>query len=272
MITLALYCKTYHRDFARVARLLASINRHNRDNIPFFISCPRLEYQALKDLIGTDGYVYIADEDICNLHQSFIGWKSQILTKLYASLAIESENLLVIDSDAFFIRDFFLSDFIAYDNVPYTIIYENKDLAETRKYLFNSNYKDTEYSKCALAYRTIFEGKSSKIYDYGPNPHLWSRKVLEHLVYHYLTPNNLDFQIFSHIFEQSNSNLHFRETLTYGEYLLATNCIKIIPTGPFFKVYHWKEQFEFENNAGMFNIEHLKENYLGIILQSNWNI
>lgn len=272
MTTLALYCKTYHRDFQRVARLLASINKHNRDNIPFYVSCPTAECQALKQVIGTDGYSFIADEDICNLHPRFTGWKSQILIKLYACLKISSENLLVIDSDAFFIRDFFESDFIAYDNVPYTLICENKNLAEMRKYLFDSNYKDTEYSKCAMAYRAIFEGKSSKVYDYGPNPHLWSRKVLEHLVECYLTPNDLDFQSFSLIFEQSNPNMHFRETLMYGEYLLATDCIKIVPTGPFFKVYHWKEQFEFENKVGLFNVDQLKENYLGIILQSNWNI
>ena len=38
---LAIYCKTYHRDFERVSKLLKSINKFNRDNIPVFVSCPK---------------------------------------------------------------------------------------------------------------------------------------------------------------------------------------------------------------------------------------
>ena len=56
-----------------------------------------------------------------------------------------------------------------------------------------------------------------------------------------------------------------REAITYGEYLLNTKIIEIIPTGPLFKVYHWKEMVDFEQKTGLFNEEKLKESYLGII-------
>ena len=45
----------------------------------------------------------------------------------------------------------------------------------------------------------------------------------------------------------------------------------MIPIGPFFKFYHWREMYEYESKTGMYDIEILKENYLGIVMQSNWS-
>ena len=63
-------------------------------------------------------------------------------------------------------------------------------------------------------------------------------------------------------------NTQMREALIYGEYLLNTKLFEVIPTGPLFKVYHWKEMVDFEQKVGMFDEEKLKESYLGIIYQS----
>jgi hypothetical protein len=86
----------------------------------------------------------------------------------------------------------------------------------------------------------------------------------------YLDPNGLDFTTFSIAIEDNYPGIHARETAAYGEYLLATKCIDIVPTGPFFKVYHWKEMWDFEKGTGLELEENIKENYLGIIMQSNW--
>ena len=64
--------------------------------------------------------------------------------------------------------------------------------------------------------------------------------------------------------------IHFRETLTYGEYLLATRIIPIVPCGPLFKCYHWKEMYDFEAQVGLVNVDIHKKVYLGVVLQSNW--
>jgi len=268
---LAIYCKTYHRDFNRVKNLLSSIQKHNIDSIPVFISCPGVEYSLLTSTIGSEGYTYIADEEICDVKPPFVGWKSQTPIKLNAYTKIPTNNLLIVDSDAYFIKDFHLSDFIAYDDIPYTQMYENKYMAEMEKALKGVNYKDNGYSKCMRAYREVLRGKSNKIYDYGPNPHLWSTKVLKHMKENYLDSNGLTFETFSLAIEQNYPGIHSRETAAYGEYLLATKCIDIVPCGPFFKVYHWKEMYEFEQGTGLEDIENIKENYLGIIMQSNWS-
>lgn len=271
MHTLAIYCKTFSRDFKRLKKLFDSISKFNRDKIPFFISAPYAEKELLEKIIGTEGYNYIPDEEIYKVRPPFIGWKSQTPMKLNAYTKIPSKNILIIDSDGYFIRDFYLKDFIAYEDVPYTQMYENKYVAEMQKVLKGGSYQNNQYSKCMRAYRKIFGGKSNKIYDYGPNPHLWSTKVLKHLKENYLEPNGFTFETFSLAIEQNNPGIHSRETGTYGEYLLATKCIDIVPTGPFFKVYHWKEQWDFEQGSGLELEQNIKENYIGVIMQSNWN-
>lgn len=266
---LALYCKTFPNDFSRVNRLLESIKSFNRDSIPFFISCEGRYYDLLTSTVGFEGYTFISDEDIFEPSKPITGWEHQMLVKLHIFNSIDADNILLLDSDAFFIKDFFESDFIAYDNIPYTIIHENKQVAEYETFLKNSKYLNSGYAKAVKAYRDVFGGKSDKIYDYGPNPHLWNREVMESLFDYYLKPNNLSMEDFCHTMK-SQYDIHFRETLTYGEYLLAAKPIDIIPCGPLFKCYHWKELYEFETKIGWVDTEKIKDNYLGVILQSNW--
>lgn len=267
---IVLYCKTFHRDFERVKRLLDSIQKYNVDNIPFYISTPHTEQRLLEQVIGTDGYEYIADETLYDIQKPIAGWEQQMLVKMGATFKLPTANILVIDSDSFFIKDFYESDFIAYGDVPYTIIHENKQVAEYEAALKGGTYNDTGYAKAVRAYRELFGVKSNRIYDYGPNPHLWSTKVFKHMQEHYLGPNKLTLETLS-IAMKHQYNIHFREPLTYGEYLLATNCIPIIPSGPLFKVYHWREMYEFEQGTGLETVSNIKKNYLGIIMQSNWS-
>lgn len=265
---LAIYIKTYSRDFDRVERLWNSIKKHNIDNIPVYISTPSSETELLTSRLGLE-YTPLTDESYFTPTKPLSGWEQQMYVKLNVFEAIPTENVLIIDSDAFFIDDFKESDFIAYDNIPYTIIHENNQQSEYETFLKNGNYKKTGYAKAVRAYRDVFGGKSNKIYDYGPNPHLWNRKVIESFKNDYLKANNLTLEQFCYAMKDQY-NIHFRETLTYGEYLLATKIIDIIPSGPFFKVYHWKELYDFEKSIGWVDNEKIKNTYKGIILQSNW--
>lgn len=267
---LGIYIKTFSRDFLRVQRLVESIRRFNVDNIPLYISCPTEEMNTLQKLLGTKSINFLFDDDIYVPKNLMGGWEQQMLIKMYACKTLPCDNILLIDSDAQFIREFKQSDFIAYGNVPYTIIHENKQVSEYEKVLKGQDYLDNGYSKAVRAYRSIFGGKSNKIYDFGPNPHLWSKKVFEDLDTKYLKPNELDLETFSMAVKQSYG-IHFRETLTYGEYLLAAQPIPIIPCGPFFKTYHWKEMVDFEKGTGLEVVDNIKSSYLGLIMQSNFS-
>ena len=267
---LAIYIKTYFDDFDRVKRLWESIKKHNVDDIPVFISTDRMSQRALAAKLGTKGYSRLTDEDYFTPTVPLTGWEQQMYVKLNAFKAVPADNILILDSDGVFIDDFKIDDFIAYDNIPYTIIHENKQMSEYETFLKGGDYSKTGYAKAVRAYRDIFGGKSNKLYDYGPNPHLWNRKVIESFNKDYLEANNLSLEQFCNLMK-TQYGIHFRETLTYGEYLLATNIIPIIPCGPFFKVYHWKELYDFENKLEWIDEDKIRKTYKGIIMQSNWS-
>ena len=264
---LTLVTKTFSTDIPSYKILFESIQKYNEDNIPVFVIIPIQDKQLLEDTIGTEGYTLLFDHDVHNFKHTLSGWEQQMIIKLKAFHYISTENILLLDSDGRFIRPFYEKDFIAYDNIPYTIVHENKQVAEYETALKGGDYNNTGYAKAVRAYRDIFGFKSNKIYDYGPNPHLWNTKVLSDLFGNYLDYNGIELEEFC-LTMKNTYGIHFRETLTYGEYLMATNSIPIIPSGPLFKTYHWKEMVEFERGTGLEVEENIAKNYLGIIMQS----
>jgi hypothetical protein len=267
MHDIILYCKSYAGDVQRVKKLKSSIEKYNRDNIPFYISCPKKDKQLFEDTLGKENYTLLLDEDIITLKYPLDGWRSQQIVKSSIHKLKITKNYLCLDSDAYFITDFYESDFIAKDDIPYTLIHENKEISQYKKSLFNSNFSKGAYKEALDAYREVFNSEYKKLYDYGPNPYIWSCKVWEHFEKNYLNPNKLTLESFMIQMEQQY-NIQMREAITYGEYLLNTQLFEIIPSGPLFKVYHWKEMVDFEQKTGLFDEEKLAESYLGIIYQS----
>ena len=266
---LILYCKTFGRDFQRAKRLLESVKKHNKDNIPFFISAPSSEYKLLRNIIGTDGYEFVTDESIWQFQYRMDGWRSQQIVKSNVWKAVHTENYICIDSDQFFIKDFYVNDFIHSSGTIYSLVHENKEVQQYEKILFDKNYSENGYVKAVKAYRSVFGEQHNKIWDYGPPPYHWSVAVWKHFEENYLKPNNLTFETFQLAMQQEH-NIAMREAVTYGEYLMAVKPIDIYPTAGVFKFYHWKEMYDFEQGNGLGLEENIKENYLGITLQSNW--
>ena len=264
---LALVTKTFSTDIPSYKILFDSIQKYNEDNLPVFVVIPFQDKKLLEDTIGTEGYTLLFDHDIHSFKRLMGGWEQQMIIKLRVYEHISAENILLLDSDGRFIRPFYEKDFIAYDNIPYTIVHENKQVAEYETTLKGGDYNNTGYAKAVRAYRDIFGYKSSKIYDYGPNPHLWSTYVLRQFKSNYLDYNGIELEEFC-LTMKSTYGIHFRETLTYGEYLMVSNSIPIIPSGPLFKTYHWKEMVEFERGSGLELEENIAKNYLGVIMQS----
>jgi len=281
MHDIILYCKSYSGDVQRVKKLKLSIEKYNRDNIPFYISCPKKDKQLFEDTLGKENYTLILDEDIVILkYPELDGWRSQQIVKSSLHKLNITKNYLCLDSDAYFITDFYKSDFLAFGDIPYTIIHENKEISQYKKLFFNSNFSKGAYKETLDSYRNLFGSPYKKMYDYGPNPYIWSCEVWKHFEEHYLTrvktkdvtikgvkPKSIDLEGFMAVLEVQHG-VQMREAIIYGEYLLNTQLFEIVPTGPLFKVYHWKEMVEFEQKTGLFNEEKLAESYLGIIYQS----
>lgn len=262
MHKLVLFIKTYKNDFEVFKKLLASIVKHNKDSLPLVISVNNEDFDFFDKELPNRNFQLIKDSEIedCELENKWI--YQQIIKSQLHKLNI-CENYVCLDSDSYFIKDFYFNDFMYSDDIPYTVIHEQKDL-----FTWSSNnikeigynpkdefVNDREYIMQKL-------DRKGKIYDFGPSPVIWSTKVWKSFEENYLSKNNLTLK---DCLEEKPS-----EFTWYGEWLLKNEVIPIYPSEPLFKVFHYKQQY---NNflKQKFTLESLQENYLGIVLQSNWN-
>jgi hypothetical protein len=266
MEKLILYCKSYNKDIDRLTNLVNSVNLYNVDNIPFYISVPEsdLELFNQKQFPNTN---IISDEQINNNPNLYKrGINPRILafsTRLNIWMSKLAENYFCLDSDAYFIRNFSVKDFMYDEETPYSVIHEQKELFswsvnKTQELGFNP--KDG-FANDRNLIMSIFNRKG-KLYDFGPNPVIFNSKVLECLNKMYLTPNNLT--------TEDLIKVSFDEYTWYGEALLAFEPIKIRPSEPFFKVFHYPQQY-IECKQQDITEQMIAQNYMGIIMQSNYN-
>jgi hypothetical protein len=268
MEKIVLYCKSYHRDLARVKRLLDSIKKHNKDNIPFYVSMPEDDRKLFKDTLGTDYVKFVNDEEIYSFDldkqtQQQAGWYLQQVVKSSFWKLDLCENYVCIDSDSYFIRDFYISDFMYSNDTPYTVMHEQKELFEftSRYHEYIGHDPQIGFGDDRNKIMKMFE-REGRLYDFGPSPTIWSSKVWKLLYETQLKPKNLDI---IDLIQTVPS-----EFTWYGEFLLKTLPIVIVPVQPLFKVFHFKPQYDFYKKQG-YTEEIFSKNYMGIVLQSNFS-
>ena len=262
-----LYCKSYSRDFLRLKRLLASIAKFNADALPFYISTPKADQALLIEVLGKEGYIWVADEDIvaANPKSSFEkyqampgGLSQQIVKSEFWRLGL-AENYLCLDSDSLFIRDFQKSDFLSADGVPYTVLHQNKELFQIAS---NRGQDKVERELKAEADRVqkLF-GRIGPNFYCAPAPFIWSAKVWQSLDVQLLQPQGIT------IWELITPE--YPETLIYGEALLKFQAIPLIAIEPLFRIYHYDWQYFLMKRLGETEAK-VAKHYMGIIYQSAW--
>jgi len=267
MNNIVLYSCTFRKDLKRTVKLAESIRKHNKSNIPFYISVPPEDVELFKEhLQGFD--VIIFDErdifkmnpklDIDTLYSIRGGLRQQVIKSEFWRLGI-AENYLVLDSDCIFIRDFDERDFLFQDDIPYSVIHEGRDVLQATerfgpKKIRQHFLADREPIKAAL-------GRKGVTYDFGYAPFLWSKKVWQSLDTHYLTPNGMNFL--------DAVLLCGSEFTWYGESLIQFRAIPIYPREQLFKHYHYEHQLWADQVLG-YRENILAHDYLGVVYQSNW--
>ena len=267
MLNIVLYCCTFRKDLRRTVKLAQSIQKHNKSEIPFYISVPTSDIDLFKEHLESFN-VIVFDEvdifranpklDIDRLYEIRGGLRQQVIKSEFWRLGI-SENYLVLDSDCIFIRDFSERDFIVSDNIPYSVIHEGRDVLQATerfgpKKIRQHFLADREPIKGAL-------GRKGVTYDFGYAPFLWSRKVWQSLDDNYLTPNNMNFL--------DAVLLCGSEFTWYGESLINFRAIPIYPREQLFMHYHYEHQLWAHQILG-YKEELLAHDYLGVVYQSNW--
>jgi len=199
MLNIVLYCCTFRKDLKRTIKLAESIRKHNTTKIPFYISVPTEDVDLFNEYLKSFDIIIFDERDIFKanpklpiqkLYEIRGGLRQQVIKSEFWRLGI-SENYLVLDSDCIFIRDFDEGDFIAKDDVPYSVIHEGREVLQATerfgpKKIRQHFLADREPIKAAL-------GRTGVTYDFGYAPFLWSSKVWKSLDIQYLTPNGMNF-------------------------------------------------------------------------------
>jgi hypothetical protein len=258
MEKIVLYCKSFHRDIDRVVNLWESIQKYNKDNISFYVSVPKSDV----DLFKSKNLPNIIEDELIYFTSETNWYTQQIVKSLFWKFGI-AENYVCIDSDSYFIRDFYITDFMYNDKTPYTVLHEQRELftwTAVKKSELGFNPKES-FINDRKKVMDIFN-RSGKYYDFGPSPTIWSSKVWKSLEDNYLQPNNLTL---SEAIKYCASEFSW-----YGESLLRFKAIDIYPAEPLFKVFHYPQQF-IEYKQQNITEKMIAENYLGIVMQSNFN-
>ncbi len=268
MKDIVLYCKSYHRDVRRAKRLAESIREHNPDNLPFYLSCPSTDLALFKDIVGSDGVTFLADEEIVAANASIDKTAFRALPGVISQQIVKSEfwrlgiseNYLCLDSDSYFIRDCNKGDFLTSAGVPFTVMNESLELR-----LFGAINRHEKIARNIDAdCKTIMDifGRTGRHYDFGPLPVVWSRQVWSDLAGKFLEPQGMNFLDAMVLFPS--------EMRWYGEALLKYRSIELWPVETLFRCYHYEEQYIAARKLGETD-EVLRQLYLGVCVQSNWD-
>jgi len=259
MRSLNLYCKSYRNDLERAKNLLQSIQEFNCDNIPFVISVPKRDKQLFIDRLGTDGYELICDEDIVERDYDDAHASQQIVKSQYYKTG-RSDVVVVIDSDAYFIRPFYRTTYMFDDDTPYTLMHECKDYLQV-----SSRHKLGVHERFRKQFREEMQrliSRPGRNYDYNASPMIFDNRVWKVFEEKMLPLLGMDID---------TALDKFSEAVCYGETILKFSPIPLVPIEPSFKFFHLPVQYnECKNILGMTE-QMLAETFDGIVMQSNWN-
>jgi hypothetical protein len=267
MNSFVLYCKSYSVDVLRVIRLGRTIQQFNQDQIPFYVSVPRSDLPLFREkLTGLDVQL-VADEDITATNPAIDRQKLASLPGNVSQQIIKSEfwrlglaqSYLCLDSDCIFIRPFGLSEFITKALTPYTIIDEGRDILYPSLAKGKIHIPDDFRREAAEVQRHM--EREGKAYNFGPNCPVWDRRVWESLDTEFLQPKALSFL---DLIQLSPNEMRW-----YGEALLRYRAINLLPSQPFFKMYHYAWQQRFDQSVGIGG-DQLRQLYCGVVYQSAW--
>lgn len=257
-----MFCKTYIGDIERFDIMIKSFNNFNKNNIPMYISVPNDDLETFKKyqsenikIISDESYAqsYFADESYFNLP---IGYVNQEICKLSFWETGYAENYLCIDSDLEFIRDFYITDFMADEETPYIVLVQDKDLSIEKHYQdfwkWRQNLIQKIYDEMDLndkRFRTCH-----------------GNTVLNSAVLASLKKDFMEKKGYSY---KDLIKISPYEFTWYNVWFQKCGLIKEMAVEPFFKTFHMRLDYIF-SRLKMISIEDLKQAYIGIIMNGNW--
>lgn len=242
--------------------LLDSIQTYNKESIDVVVSVPETDLALFQQELASHSVTLITDESVCAelFTEKTNGFEPGYLNQQIIKLAFwetgQYQFYLCLDSDCSFIRDFYVNDFFFDEKTPYANLYE-----------WEAHFADRDYRRWIDIYKKNLETVSSEI-DLELSRiitcsglAIFSSKVLESFKHEYLSRKKYTYQDILKICPF--------EFTWYNLWLIKTNIIRIVPVSGFFKVFHYRKQYN-DARRKLVDKDHLAKMYVGIVLNSNW--
>lgn len=139
MSRFGLLLKSYRGDFEYARRLVASFNNHNPTGLMLYCVVPEADVPTFAALSSPTVVVmseeplghYFTTEPVQGIRPGYI---NQEIVKLAFWELDLVDDYFCVDSDAVFIRDITLADFVAPDGTPYSVLVEDNELKVEPQY------------------------------------------------------------------------------------------------------------------------------------------
>ena len=264
MTDIALLIKSYSRDRDYAGRLLSSIVEFNSERIPVYLVVPKSEKPLFTDLVSV-GIEILTEESVAGrylidegAHGLSAGYLNQEIVKLAFSSTGLADNYFCVDSDAVFIRDFGISDFLRRPGEPYSVLVQDKELEIEPRY-FREHWQGRERS-----IRRIMEyvGLDDPIMRTCHGHQVFSSAVLKSFQEEFLGPRG--WTLASAVLEIPY------EFSWYNMWLQKSGVIPIHQIEPLVKVFHNEDQHLASLMRGE-GVEDFARAYLALVVNSNYS-
>ena len=267
-----LFCKSYRGDVLRVKRLLESIQRFNAERLPVVVCVPRDDAEIFRDVVAGSGAELLNDEDVVATqphaarldllarYRATPGRLHQQVVKAEAWRLLGCTSYLSVDSDTVFLRPFYRHDFLHNPVEPYTVLHQSREYLQLAIDRGQTKVLDHFVAESTSVMQQF--SRTGPHYDFGPQPLIWAAAVWASLYERWLAPRG---QTLWDAIDLVPSEIRW-----YGEALLAYGAVPLRPVEPLFRVYHHAWQYDLLRRLGETEAR-LADQYLGVVLQSNWD-
>ena len=263
MARFGLLLKSYRGDFDYAQRLIASFNDHNPTHLTMYCVVPEDDLEIFASLASSTVAVlgeeplnsYFTSEPVHGIRPGYIN--QEIVKLAFWEMGLV-DDYFCIDSDAVFIRDITVTDFIAPDGFPYSVLVEDNELKVEPEY-YNKYWQSRE-----AAIREISDqvGVSDPVLRTCHGHQVFSFTVLRSFKDDFLTPRGWSYLDALRVAPY--------EFTWYNMWLQKTGVIPIHQREPLVKVFHHEAQ-HLEYILRGITEEDIARGYLALVINSNFS-
>jgi Family of unknown function (DUF6492) len=260
--SLGLLLKSYEGDREIAGRLVASIRRYNRDDLPLWIVVPECDLESFRPLEDERTTVlseelfreHLVDEPVAGIRPGYIN--QQIVKLAFWELSLV-DNYFVLDSDLEFVRPFGRSDLMHDDETPFTVLVEDNELRVEPRY-YHQYWVGREASlRAAMEVIGLDDTRLLTCH----NHQVFSARVLRSLKQELLEPRGWSYRDLMEIAPY--------EFAWYNFWLQQSKVIPIHIREPLVKMFHHEGQ-HLEYAMRGITTEDIARGYIGVVVNSNF--